>query len=97
MSLLEVRNLRTSFFTDAGEYKIVITATITSESGKVYNGGEYSLTLLKQPVVISHPDTEALCANEHYVLVDDFKEFNIYIDNADEVTLTRALEGRNEI
>ena len=37
----------------AGDYTVVITATITFESGNVYNGGEFVLTVTKQPAEIT--------------------------------------------
>ena len=53
MKYVSFTNDNMDYVEGAGDYTVVITATITFESGNVYNGGEFVLTVTKQPAEIT--------------------------------------------
>ena len=65
----------------AGDYTVVITATITFESGNVYNGGEFVLTVTKQPAEVT------LDVDLWGTLEAMPTTINITVDNVEEIAL----------
>ena len=53
MKYISFTNDNVDYVEGAGDYTVVITATITFESGNVYNGGEFVLTVTKQPAEVT--------------------------------------------
>ena len=53
MKYISFTNDNMDYVEGAGDYTVVITATITFESGNVYNGGEFVLTVTKQPAEVT--------------------------------------------
>ena len=65
----------------AGDYTVVITATITFESGNIYNGGEFVLTVTKQPA-------EVTMDVDLWGTLDAMPTtINITVDNVEEIAL----------
>ena len=65
----------------AGDYTVVVTGTITFESGNVYNGGEFVLNVTKQPAEIT------MDVDLWGTMGAMPTTINITVDNVDEIVL----------
>ena len=87
MKYISFTNDNMDYVEGAGDYTVVITATITFESGNVYNGGEFVLNVTKQPA-------EVTMDVDLWGTLDAMPTtINITVDNVEEIALNEEMKA----